>query len=244
MEQKDTNNITFSHTVISIASASGKKFSREKFQPKIDLIKEYFPSDWQDKSVLDVGIGYGSFLSLLEEHGFENLFGMDPFQKSIAISKEFTKADLREGKIENEKWPFQENMFDVITSFDVVEHLHNPQIFFMNAKKYLRANGIIIFSTPNKQLPYHIRSIPFIGIPDRNPTHFNVQHPSYWINLVKKSGFNIIKMWKGEHLTHIKFLPPTMKSFCRIFKLDPRDVPVINWFEQSFCMALKVEVNN
>lgn len=240
MSDKDSENITYSHTLTSISSPGGQKFLKEKFQPKIELIRKYFPHDWQEKIILDVGIGYGSFLSLLEQNGFKHLFGMDPFAKSIEMSREVTKADLRKGKLENEIWPFENQMFDVITCFDVVEHLIDPQVFFVNSKRYLKKEGIIILSTPNGQFPYYFRSIPFLGITDRNPTHFNIHEPSYWTKLAENCGFTIIKEWKGEHLTHIKIFPEIIEKFCRIFRLDHRSLPIINSLEQSFCMALKV----
>lgn len=238
MEDKDFENITYSHSVNSISSPGGQKFLKGKFLPKVDFIKQYFPQDWQERLILDIGIGYGSFLNLLEQQGFRHLYGMDPFSKSVEISRQFTTADLREGDIEEESWPFGEEKFDVITSFDVVEHLKNPEVFFVNSRKYLKEGGIIVFSTPNKQLPYYLRALPLIGIPDKNPTHINVHPPAYWIRLSKSGGYIILKMWKGEHLTHIKVFPKLLKKMCRFLKLDPRTVPVINWFEQSFCMAI------
>lgn len=238
MEDRDFENITYSHSVDSISTPGGQKFLRDKYLPKIEFIKAYFTTDWRERRILDIGIGYGSFLNLLEQHGFKHLYGMDPFKKSIEISRRFTTADLREGDIENELWPFARESFDVITSFDVVEHLNNPQTFFINSKEYLKEDGVVVFSTPNKQLPYYLRSIPMLGIPDKNPTHINVHPPSYWTKMAESCGYTTLKKWKGEHLTHVKWLPPMLKKLCTLFKVDPRTVPVINWFEQSFCMAI------
>ena len=239
MMDKDINNRTFSHSVSVISSPSGKKFFREKFYPKIEMIKEHFSSEWYKLHILDVGIGYGGFLSFLEENGFKYLYGMDPFPESLEMSKQFTRAVLKRGRIEEPEWPFPEGLFDVITSFDVVEHLEHPEDFFVNARKYLKPGGIIIFSTPNKQFPYYLRSVPGIGIPDNNPTHINVHPPKYWIQLVEINGYRTLKKWKGEHLTHIKFIPDVLKRICKFFGKDHRDVPFINLFEQSFCMVIQ-----
>lgn len=236
---KDPDNITFSHSVSSLASQGGQKFMEEKFLPKIDIIKQHFRDDWQERHILDIGIGYGSFLSLLRDHGFKYLYGMDPFPNSIEMSKQFISADVRLGKIEDGDWPFEKHKFDVITSFDVVEHLEQPKVFFTNCRNYLKEDGIIILSTPNKQIPYYLRSLPRIGIPDNNPTHINVNKPAYWIKLARENNYNILKKWKGEHITHLKHARKIIKKFCRVLGLDPRKVPIINAFEQSFCMVLK-----
>jgi SAM-dependent methyltransferase len=236
---RDSDNTTYSHSVSALASKGGQKFVEEKFLPKVEIIKQYFIEDWQEKHILDIGIGYGNFLSLLEGHGFRFLHGMDPFPKSIELSRQFTSADLRLGRIEDANWPFEGHMFDVITSFDVVEHLKEPKLFFSNCRKYLNNDGIIILSTPNKQLPYHLRSVPWIGIPDNNPTHINVNKPGFWIKLAQENDYHILKKWKGEHLTHVKHARKIITKLCRVFRVDPRNVPIINSFEQSLCMVLK-----
>lgn len=236
---KDPENLTFSHSVSALASKGGQKFMEEKFLPKVEIIRQHFSDNWQDRNILDIGIGYGTFLSLLKDNGFKNLYGMDPFPKSIEMSRKFTSADLRLGRIEDRNWPFEKHMFDVITAFDVVEHLQEPKVFFTHCRNYLKENGIIILSTPNKQIPYYLRSLPRIGIPDNNPTHINVNKPAYWIRLAQENDYQILKKWKGEHITHVKNARKIIKKFCRIFGVDPRNVPIINAFEQSFCMVLK-----
>ncbi len=220
-------------------SVNGNKFQYEKYLPKIEYIKNYFVDDWQNRKVLDVGIGYGYFLHILEKNfKFKHIYGMDPYLQSITISQKYTSATLKEGKIEDKVWPFS-NRFDVITCFDVIEHLENPADFFRNAKRYLKNDGIIIVSTPNKQIPYYMRSIPIFGLPDKNPTHIHVESPHYWFTLAKGEKLEVIKTWKGEHLTHLKILPKIVSRICALLKIDHREMPIINAFEQSFVMVLK-----
>ena len=164
---------------------------------------------------------------------------MDPFEKSIKIAQNFTSASIRKGQIEDENWPFPKSFFDVITCFDVLEHLRKPEIFFITAKQYLKPNGLVLISTPNKQIPYLLRSVPIIGIPDGNPTHINVRRPGYWRRLAVRNNWNIIQSWKGEHLTHVKYISQILGKACRITKLDHRKIPLVNAFEQSFCLILQ-----
>lgn len=238
---KNNTNITISSSPENAYSESGKVFHREKYLPKIDFIKNYYSHNLKDKSLLDVGIGYGVFLNLLEtEFQFRHLYGMDPYLQSIEISKQHTSAILREGMIEDPYWPFDQK-FDIITCFDVIEHLEHPGLFFKHAKRYLNANGIIIIATPNKQLPYVMRSLPWIGIPDINPTHINVKNPRYWIRLAKRKGYEILATWKGEHLTHIRFLSQGMTKLFKSLNIDHRKIPVINAFEQAFNMIIRIK---
>jgi len=137
MINEDKTNITFSHTVSSLYSKEGSKFQEKKYLPKIEFILKYFKQNSDKIFLLDIGVGYGFLLYLLEQKfGFKHLFGMDPFSESIKIAKNFTSADIRKGKIEINPWPFDDVKFDVITCLDVLEHLKNPEIFFINVRKY------------------------------------------------------------------------------------------------------------
>jgi 2-polyprenyl-3-methyl-5-hydroxy-6-metoxy-1,4-benzoquinol methylase len=168
---------------------------------------------------------------------------MDPFPKSIEIAKQNTSAELLLGDILDEEWPLEEKGYDAITCMDVVEHLEDPAIFFDRVKRYLRPDGIVLVTTPNKGLPYMMRSIPLIGFKDPNPTHINVQRPAYWRRIARENGFEILKEWKGEYLTHIRLIPKILMLLCRILRLDHRRIPIVNAFEQSFCMVLKPAVS-
>jgi len=239
--ERDRDNVTFTHSIETLYSAEGLKFQREKYLPKIELVKNRFAGAFAGINLLDVGVGYGVFLHLLEhEEGLSNLYGMDPFPDSIEIARRYTSARIVQGDIRDDRWPVEENHFDAVTCFDVVEHLPEPGVFFENVKQVLRPGAVVIVTTPNRGLPYRMRSIPLIGLPDTNPTHINVRRPSYWLALAKKNGFSVLEAWRGEHLTHIRLVPKILKAACGIFGLDHRRIPLVNAFEQSFCVALEI----
>ncbi|MEE3242855.1 MAG: hypothetical protein VX188_03505, partial [Candidatus Thermoplasmatota archaeon] len=76
---KDEANLTFSHNLESVSSVDGMRFQREKFCPRIERAKKFFGKPLTDARVLDIGIGYGSFLNILEQdYGIQDLCGMDP----------------------------------------------------------------------------------------------------------------------------------------------------------------------
>ena len=236
--QRDADNPTFSHSLDSLESEAGRRFEREKFLPRIEALRRRFGARFPQIRLLDVGVGYGHFLRLLEtEAGIADLHGMDPFPKSIEIASTKTSARIVRGDITDAEWPFEAGSFDAITSFDVVEHLAEPAQFFRKAARYLRPGGIIVVSTPNRSLPYLMRRIPLIGIPDRNPTHISVRPPSYWRTLARSSGYDILEEWRGEHLTHVRLLPKLLSAVCRLLRIDHRRVPLVRAFEQSYCLV-------
>ena len=89
---KDEANLTFSHNLEDVSSDDGMRFQREKFCPRIEKAKDFLEVSIADARILDIGIGYGSFMSILEkDYGIRSLFGMDPFPKSLEISRKNTK---------------------------------------------------------------------------------------------------------------------------------------------------------
>lgn len=239
MRTRDDDNVTYICDMEQLESSEGQKFLKMKYSGRLERLKAYFGESFQEIKLLDIGIGYGMFLKTLEELGLKDLHGMDPFVKSIEISRGNTSATLVEGDINDETWVVEKNSFDAITCLDVVEHLERPTVFFERAKEYLREDGIVIVTTPNGELPYRMRSIPLIGFPDRNTTHINVHPPKYWRRRALENGYEILAEWKGEYLTHIRLIPKILMLLCRIFHIDHRRIPVVNSFEQSYGMVLK-----
>ena len=236
---RDSGNLTYIHSVESLWSPEGEKFQREKYIPKIELLKKHLRRPIGEARLLDVGVGYGFFLQLVEkDYGVKDIFGMDPFPDSIEIASRHTSARIERGDINDDKWPFDSRSFDIITSFDVVEHLVDPSAFFRKAGDYLGDGGLVLVTTPNRQLPYLMRSLPWFGLPDRNTTHINVRRPAYWKRLATQNGFRILEAWKGEHLTHTRVFPRLLRNICSAARLDHRKIPLVNSFEQSFCMIL------
>lgn len=238
--KRDEQNITFTHSIETLYSERGLRFQREKYLPKIEYLKDHFGKRFHEIRLADIGVGYGVFLHLLEnEYGLRHLYGMDPFPDSIEIAARYTSARIERGDITDEEWPLEKGFFDVITCFDVVEHLPDPGVFFDRVGAYLADGGLVVVTTPNKDLPYRMRAIPLIGFPDTNPTHINVRKSRYWRELAVRHGFEILAVWKGEHLTHIRLVPKVLTALCTLLRLDHRRLPLVNAFEQSFCMVLR-----
>lgn len=104
-----------------------------------------------NKLVLDIGCatGYGS--NLLKEKGAKKVVGIDISTKALEIArKRYQHLGLEFHKMDAQTLPFRSNSFDIVTSFEVIEHLPRHEEFVADCRRVLRNNGLFLCSTPNK----------------------------------------------------------------------------------------------
>ena len=106
---------------------------------KLNLVNSLQPAKG---SVLDIGAGTGDFLSVVKENGW-NTIGVEPSEKAKAIAKRKGVSFVEEtSELEN-------NSFDVITMWHVLEHVPNLDNQIKELKRLLKPNGSLIIAVPN-----------------------------------------------------------------------------------------------
>jgi len=165
-----------------------------------------FAKHVRNKKVLDVGCGNGNYTSLFAKNG-NVVFGVDinDFRHKIYKDK-FTYK-----KYNGKRLPFNNNEFDVVVSFDVIEHVEDDVLFFSEINRVLKKGGIIYVATPNRTRLSNI-ILKMIGRPVTYPYILSeggrlgaVVHLREYIgeelsNLSKKTKFNKTKLeyfWFG-----------------------------------------------
>ncbi len=105
-----------------------------------------FEKHRQNNNILDVGCGDGYFLTEAKKRKWK-VIGTEYNTGSIERCKS-KGIDIIGGKLK-EITQLKNNYFDVITSFEVLEHINNPQEEIKLFWKLLRPKGIVYLTTPN-----------------------------------------------------------------------------------------------
>lgn len=140
--------------------------------------------------IVDVGCGPGFLLRCLSRW-FERaeLVGVDQSDALLQIAQSRC-AGMSALKGDACTLPLASGSVDAAFALHVVEHLIEPSLFFVEAHRVIRPDGILIIATPNSEgLGARIMGRRWSGLSD--PTHISLHGPSYWIGMLERSGFKI-----------------------------------------------------
>lgn len=101
----------------------------------------------EEKLVLDAGCGVGYGTEELAKRSFF-VVGIDISKSVIYKAKRRKKTNLTFVLADCQYLPFKSQSFDLITSFEVFEHLANQHLFLKGVKRILQRSGVLILSTP------------------------------------------------------------------------------------------------
>jgi len=114
-----------------------------RFVSRLSLISKFA----QERTLLDIGCGRGDFLACAEARGW-SVNGVEPSTSVVAVSEEIDNR-IERLPFENVKNDF--GPFDVITMWDVIEHVEKPDEDMKKIFKLLKPGGIAAIETPNEK---------------------------------------------------------------------------------------------
>lgn len=164
---------------------------REKiFEPRAEYVSKIFNGN-KNWVIGDIGSGFGLFL--------EELRKIMPDNNYIAIEPSVEMADICHRKgLEVKKMCIEdisgmEERFDLLTSFELLEHLFDPVSFFIKAHSLLLPEGRLLLTTLNGKgfdillLCKHSKSI-------APPHHLNFFNPNSIRCLLERLGFEVLEI--------------------------------------------------
>lgn len=94
--------------------------------------------------LLDVGCGAGTFLVEARELSYE-VFGQEVADYFVEHCRTEHGLTIHADFLENLDLP--DDSFDVVTAFDVIEHLPDPRAFVRQVRRLLKPGGVVMIST-------------------------------------------------------------------------------------------------
>lgn len=203
------------------------------------LIKKKTSSEWlkiirrykKDGKILEIGCAAGFFLEVAQEKGY------DPYGVELSeISGEYAKRRFKEkvfiGAVEEARHP--DESFDIISMFDLIEHIPYPEDIIKESFRLLKRDGIVAISTPNTNSLSHklMRS---------RWTHYKAAEHLFYFSpcsisfLLKKYGFTPLQITAAAKALSLRYLESQ-------FKVYP--TPVIGYLTHLLHHLLPSCVNN
>ena len=114
----------------------------------------------EDRSVLDLGFGYGLMLPLLVSRGAK-VYGLEPHKDRFEQTKKVLGDNNLLSKVEifNESGEcelFEESSFDVVLAISVMEHVFAPTNLYKEVDKILKQEGVFLVMVPTENRLYSL----------------------------------------------------------------------------------------
>ncbi|MHB8754119.1 MAG: class I SAM-dependent methyltransferase [Candidatus Acidiferrales bacterium] len=205
--------------------AAGEKSAPSRWRKQRELIAK----NKQGGALLDIGCSSGGFLGTMAGGSWE-LFGIEMEAQTAEKAKAATGAEVFVGDALDA--PFPAESFDVITCFDVLEHVYEPRRFLTKVLEWLKPGGIFYAALPNiDSWEARLLGTYWYGLElPRHLFHFSPRSLRYAMTSV---GFQEIKMVtpSTSYLEHSasyicsRMLRTIGLSSAPMSKLRPRSIP-------------------
>jgi len=176
-----------------------------------ELVK--YAGPLEGKTILDLGCGWGGVV-LHAATQASKAVGIEPDMERLDIARALQKetgaaqVELIEGV--GEELPFPDNSFDVVASYQVLEHVKNPARVLAEVSRVLKPGGVFHFSTPNYMAFYE--------------PHYKV----FWVPFLPKSIARLYLKLRGrkpEFVNHINYVNPiSIRKMLRNTRLSVTDL--------------------
>ncbi len=120
-----------------------RKKSPRRWHNQLSLVQKFKTSG----RFLDIGCANGFLVKEAQEAGFE-AYGVELSERAVQYAREVLGlAHVLQGNVEDIS--FSSDFFDVITMFDVLEHVPSPRRTLTELARILRPGGILIAQLPS-----------------------------------------------------------------------------------------------
>jgi len=106
-------------------------------------------SSYQFERILDVGCGDGNFTMMIARAcKAREVYGIEISEKGVEMARK-NGIKCYQLDVDEEDFPFEDSFFDAVFAGEIIEHLYDTDHFLDEAYRVLKANGILVLTTPN-----------------------------------------------------------------------------------------------
>ena len=193
----------------SVDAAIIKESRLRAAESQVELVKKYKDG----VRLLDVGCGEGFFLFNASKAGYTGK-GVEISQDAAAYARKEFSLDVEAKPLEGTQLP--KNYFDVVTMWQVLEHVPYPLMVLKEVHRILKPEGLLVVSTPNiegllakifRRRWWNIRRL-----------HINQFTTKTLMNILKNAGFkNISSVSYKESISLLVLFIPILK-YMKLYK--------------------------
>ncbi len=141
------------------------------------------------KNLLDIGCAYGSFLK--EAQKYYEVTGSDISVYAVNIAKSRVPKAINIFASDAIQIPSNQK-YDIITSFDVLEHVGAIDKLLQHIDTLLNDDGVLTIAIP----VYDTFIGKLVKKLDKDPTHIHKNARYWWLKKLQENGYEVI-VWKG-----------------------------------------------
>lgn len=159
--------------------------------------------------LLDIGSAFGYLMEVAQGYGFD-AYGVELSHFSSTIAKKRFGSKVFEGKLEDSRFPNAH--FDVITMFDLIEHIPQPLEFMKEVKRIIKPGGVIAITTPDTR-SFSCKLLGYDGW-----FHWKFEHLGYFneksiSKLAQHTGFRLVEKKRAYKTMSFQYLFDQFKMF-------------------------------
>lgn len=141
--------------------------------------------------LLDIGCGKGFFLEYMKR--FYSVAGTDISKYGVLESKDLLD-NVSLSVADATHLCFKYEKFDIVTAFDIIEHVQNPEKILKECYFVLKPDGYLVLTTPNmSSIGRKLKKKKWFGYRDK--THISLLYPEVWIKLIEDNGFKVMNIY-------------------------------------------------
>ena len=160
--------------------------------------------------LLDVGCHVGTFIELAEQAGYD-VEGVEPSRWAAKRAEERVRGTVRLGVVEDA--PLPEGAYDVVTMWDVIEHLPDPASTLRAVHSALRPGGVFAVTTMDVEAL-------FPRVAGRCWPWYMQMHLVYFSRrtlgeLLRRCGFEVVEVSRHRRIVRVSYAVSRLGTYSR-----------------------------